>query len=78
MDFKYITISFHVPAVVNYVEKYIPELLPKMMPIHSPMMCMAIYIKKYLKCDDELAFISPCIAKEDRDYRSKLLWLCKI
>lgn len=35
-----------------------------MMPIHSPMMCMAIYIKKYLKCDDELAFISPCIAKK--------------
>ena len=27
-------------------------------------MCMAIYIKKYLKCDDELAFISPCIAKK--------------
>ncbi|OLA53983.1 MAG: chemotaxis protein [Roseburia intestinalis] len=55
---KYITehqflggISQPCPAVVNYVEKYIPELLPKMMPIHSPMMCMAIYIKKYLKCD---------------------------
>ena len=68
---KYITehqflggISQPCPAVVNYVEKYIPELLPKMMPIHSPMMCMAIYIKKYLKCDDELAFISPCIAKK--------------
>lgn len=68
---KYITehqflggISQPCPAVVNYVEKYIPELLPKMMPIHSPMMCMAIYIKKFLKCDDELAFISPCIAKK--------------
>lgn len=68
---KYITehqflggISQPCPAVVNYVEKYIPELLPKMMPIHSPMMCMAIYIKKYLKCDDELAFISPCITKK--------------
>lgn len=68
---KYITehqflggISQPCPVVVNYVEKYIPELLPKMMPIHSPMMCMAIYIKKYLKCDDELAFISPCIAKK--------------
>lgn len=68
---KYITehqflggISQPCPAVINYVEKYIPELLPKMMPIHSPMMCMAIYIKKYLKCDDELAFISPCIAKK--------------
>ncbi len=52
------------PATNCILEKYIPELLPKMMPIHSPMMCMAIYIKKYLKCDDELAFISPCIAKK--------------
>lgn len=52
------------PAIVNYIEKYVPKLLSKLMPIHSPMMCMAIYIKKYLHIDDELAFISPCIAKE--------------
>ncbi len=68
---KYITenhfiggISQPCPAIVNYVEKYIPELLSKMMPVHSPMMCMAIYVKKYLKITDELAFISPCIAKK--------------
>lgn len=68
---KYITennfyggISQPCPAIVNYVERYIPELLPKMMPIHSPMMCMAIYAKKYLGITDELAFISPCIAKK--------------
>lgn len=57
-------ISQPCPAVVSYIEKYIPELIPKLVPIHSPMMCMAIYIKKYLKLDDELAFISPCIAKK--------------
>ncbi len=68
---KYITennfvggISQPCPAIVNYVEKYVPELLNRMMPIHSPMMCMAIYIKKYLKINDELAFLSPCIAKK--------------
>ncbi len=68
---KYITennflggISQPCPAVVNYVEKYIPELIPRMVPIHSPMMCMAIYMKKYLGIQDEIAFISPCIAKK--------------
>ncbi len=68
---KYITenhftggISQPCPAIVNYVEKYIPELIPNMMPIHSPMMCMAVYVKKYLKNTDELAFLSPCIAKK--------------
>ena len=28
------------------------------------MMCMAIYIRKYLGINDEIAFISPCIAKK--------------
>ena len=52
------------PAVVNYIEHYIPELLPKLMPVHSPMMCSAIYAKKYMGINDKLAFISPCIAKK--------------
>lgn len=69
---KYITehnfmggISQPCPAVVNYIEHYIPELIPKLVPIHSPMMCAAIYAKKYLHITDKLAFISPCIAKKD-------------
>lgn len=68
---KYITenhfaggISQPCPAVVDYVEKYIPQLIPHMMPVQSPMMCMAIYVKKYLRVSDELAFISPCVAKK--------------
>lgn len=68
---KYITehqffggISQPCPAIVNYVEKYIPELIPRLVPIHSPMMCMAVYAKKYLHNNDKLAFISPCIAKK--------------
>lgn len=69
---KYITenkfyggISQPCPAVVGYIEKYIPEILPKLMPVHSPMMCGAIYTKKYMGVEDELAFISPCIAKKN-------------
>lgn len=68
---KYITennflggISQPCPAVVSYIEKYIPELLPRLVPVHSPMMCTAIYAKKYLGVQDEFAFISPCIAKK--------------
>lgn len=69
---KYITehhftggISQPCPAVVGYIEKYIPELLPRLMPVHSPMMCGAIYVKKYMKVPDKLAFISPCVAKKN-------------
>ena len=58
-------ISQPCPAVVGYIEKYLPELLPKLMPVHSPMMCSAIYAKKYLNLTDKLAFISPCIAKKN-------------
>ena len=68
---KYITehnftggISQPCPAVVTYVEKYIPELIPRLVPVHSPMMCTAIYMKKYMQVSDAIAFISPCIAKK--------------
>ncbi len=57
-------ISQPCPAVVNYIEQYIPELIPKLVPVHSPMMCSAIYAKKYMNITDKLAFISPCIAKK--------------
>ncbi|MCR5475334.1 MAG: 4Fe-4S dicluster domain-containing protein [Lachnospiraceae bacterium] len=69
---KYITerkyygsISQPCPAVVGYIERHLPELLPKLMPVQSPMMCGAIYVKKYMKVTDKLAFISPCIAKKN-------------
>ena len=57
-------ISQPCPAIVNYIEQYVPDLIPKLVPIHSPMMCAAIYAKKYLNLPDKLAFISPCIAKK--------------
>ncbi len=57
-------ISQPCPAVVDYIEHYVPELVSKLVPIHSPMMCGAIYAKKYMNISDKLAFISPCIAKK--------------
>ncbi len=57
-------ISQPCPAVVGYIERYAPELLPKLFPVQSPMMCGAIYAKKYMGITDKLAFISPCIAKK--------------
>lgn len=57
-------ISQPCPAIVNYIEHYEPSLIPKLVPVHSPMMCTAIYAKKYLHISDKLAFISPCIAKK--------------
>ncbi len=51
------------PAVVNYVQMYSHDILPRLAPVHSPMMCMAIYLKKYLNVSGSICFLSPCIAK---------------
>jgi len=51
------------PAIVNYIEKYLPELLGNLAPIHSPVLCTAIYLKKYQHIPDKIAFLSPCLGK---------------
>ena len=53
------------PAVVKYVETYQPKLLQNLSPIHSPIACSAIYIKKYLRRNNPIAVISPCIAEKN-------------
>ncbi len=53
------------PPIVNYVQKYMPKLIEYLAPIQSPMMCTAIYIKKYEKIKNDIAFLSPCIGKTD-------------
>lgn len=53
------------PALVNEVEMNHPKLLRKLIPVQSPMMCMAIYAKKYLNDSNKLAFLGPCIAAKD-------------
>ncbi len=52
------------PVVVFYIQKYKPELIPYLAPIQSPALCAAIYMRKYMKVEDELALLSPCFAKE--------------
>lgn len=51
------------PAVVNYIQKYRYSIISKLAPVHSPMMCTAVYIRKYLNVQDKICFLSPCIAK---------------
>lgn len=57
-------ISQPCPAIVDYIEKYTPSLIPKLVPIHSPLLCTAIYARKYQDITDDFAFLSPCIAKK--------------
>ena len=52
------------PVIVRHIEKHQPELLPLLLPIQSPMMCSAIYLKRYKGIQDDLVFLSPCIAKK--------------
>ncbi len=51
------------PSIVNYCERYLPELLPSLAPVQSPLMCLAIYLRKYCGLKGKIAFLSPCIAK---------------
>ncbi len=52
-------------AIVNYAEKHLPKLLPRLSPVQSPLMCTAIYVRKYLKNSDILVGLTPCLAKGD-------------
>ncbi|NMA69759.1 MAG: 4Fe-4S binding protein [Desulfitobacterium sp.] len=52
------------PVVVNYIEMIRPDLLEQLSPVHSPMMCAAIYLKKYAHNEFDFAMLSPCIAKK--------------
>jgi iron only hydrogenase large subunit-like protein len=51
------------PVIVSYIQHYETELIPYLAPVQSPAMCAAIYLRKYKNINDDLAFISPCIAK---------------
>lgn len=58
-------ISQPCPAIVNYIEHYRPMLIKQLMPIQSPMICEAVYLKKYQGIKEDLVFLSPCVAKKD-------------
>ena len=53
------------PAIVNYIQRYEPGLLEKLSPVNSPMANTGIFMHVYAGLKEDLAFISPCIAKYD-------------
>ena len=53
------------PVIVSYCELYRHELLDKLSPIHSPACCAASYIIEYEGITDQIAALTPCIAKSN-------------
>ena len=51
------------PVIVDYVQMYQHDLIKHLSPVHSPMLCTAIYMKNYAKISENIAALSPCIAK---------------
>jgi len=51
------------PAIVSYITRYRTELLPLLSPVHSPMLCTAIFMRKYAGISGKIAALSPCAAK---------------
>ncbi len=66
-------ISQPCPAVVNYIVRQKPELLPHLSPIHSPMLCLGLYIRNVLGYKGKIAAISPCIAKGDEFKETRVI-----
>lgn len=50
-------------AVTEYIRRHRPGLRPHLMPVYSPLLCTAIYLRKYCSLTDRIAFLSPCVAK---------------
>jgi len=51
------------PSIVSYCKIYRQDLLAKLFPVHGPMACTAVFMKEYEGVQDELAALSPCVAK---------------
>ena len=52
-------------AIVKYIETYQPSILKNLSPIQSPILCTAIYMKRYLRLTNRIAVLSPCVAKKN-------------
>lgn len=53
------------PAIVGYVQKHRAEMIDMLSPVHSPMLCTAVFLRKYLHNTDKIAALSPCAAKKN-------------
>ena len=56
-------ISQPCPAIVNYILMHRNDLAKYLSPVHSPMLCTAVYMRKYGNVSAKIAALSPCIAK---------------
>ena len=61
------------PAIVLYCESFRQDLLPCLSPVHSPMACTAVYMREYEEIQDNIAAISPCIAKSSEFNETRLI-----
>lgn len=66
-------ISQPCPAVTNYILKFKPKLLKNLSPVQSPMLCTAVYLRKYLHVSGKICALSPCVAKKDEFVRTGLI-----
>ncbi len=51
-------------ALVEYILKHRHNMIPMLSPVHSPISCTAAYLRKYANIRNDIACISPCIAKK--------------
>ena len=63
-------ISSACPAIVSYIEKYYPKLIENISPIVSPMLAIAMAVKKKFGKNTKVVFIGPCIAKKEEAIRN--------
>lgn len=61
------------PAIVKYIELQCPDLIKHLAPSGSPAHDIAVYVKNNYPQYDELAFISPCLAKRREFNDSKII-----
>lgn len=57
-------------AIINYAEKHQEKLLSKLSPVYSPLVCSAVYVRKYLNNNDTLVGLTPCIARDGEFHRT--------
>ena len=60
-------------AIINYAEKHQEKLLNKLSPVYSPLVCSAVYARKYLGNNDTLVGLTPCLARDGEFHRTGLI-----
>lgn len=51
-------------AITKYIQSTRPEILPYIIPVRPSFASMRVYVRKYLKDTNKIAYLTPCIAKD--------------